>query len=99
MHTQTHPHPHHHSHPNSGPHLHTPPSPGSLAADLIRSSPFDLMVFDQHLEDEAGLQGTDLARLARTCGSKAIIAGFSANPMREEHLAAGCDLSWDKVSR
>ena len=73
-------------------------SSSSLAAELIRSHVFDLMVFDQHIEDGTGaLKGTDLARLARTCGSTAIIAGFSADPMRDEHLAAGCDLSWDKV--
>ena len=73
----------------------------ACAAKAIQSSTFDIIVLDQHIEeggtDSVVLKGTELARLARSCGSKAIIAGYSANPMRAEHLAAGCDLSWDKA--
>ena len=71
----------------------------ACALKAIQSSAFDMIVLDQHIEDCTGsvsLKGTELARLARSCGSKAIIAGYSANPMRAEHLAAGCDLSWGK---
>merc|ERR1719201_948769 len=44
-------------------------STSALAAELIRSHVFDLMVLDQHIDDGGGgraqLKGTDLARLAR----------------------------------
>jgi DNA-binding response OmpR family regulator len=60
------------------------------------AEPFDLVILDEHLGDD-NVSGTELAREARQAGVTAVIAGFSGESMKEEHHAAGCDLSWPKT--
>ena len=54
----------------------------------------DLIVLDQKMPNS--VNGTTAIRLLRRAGCGAVIVGYSGNPMAEQHLAAGADLSWTK---
>ena len=58
---------------------------------------WDIIIMDQYMEEAGGvLIGTETVNIMREMGVTSIIVGCSGNDMKDEFLAAGCQLCWGK---